>query len=435
MINGKKGTYGELSGVVSDKCDGAKLAACLKDELVQVLIISTDLGANQSVPQITSAVRSFLSNGRAVIYVHYYQTNNDLTRGLFDLFGVGIASGNGGLKSGIKNANLTAAQAAANATLPSIGNMEAVHSYLSGLAGRNNASTLFAKPGRWIQKAELLVAELDKSSATLLNGTVIGTPGSWNNGGLDRTKCFDGNISTAFDGPTANGVWCGLDFGSAMDIIRLRFYPRAASQLGLDRATGGKFQVSSTADFSSDVVTLYTIPSSPSAAWYEVGFSQIRRRYARFLSPNDGYGNIAEIEFYGADPRATLTSKTRTTTTSRTQRTRSTTSTYTSSTTMAAEGDCACVGPVNFGKYLGGYCCSQSRFPTLAQAIGYATINDCGVGMCGGITKESNGDYTFRKSTSLGASSDETSWLFVGTSNQCNCLPYDDTRPPTTTVS
>src|SRR5436190_3844463 len=34
-----------------------------------------------------------------------------------------------------------------------------------------------------------------------LSGTIIGTAGSWNNGGNTKEKAMDGNLSTFFDGP------------------------------------------------------------------------------------------------------------------------------------------------------------------------------------------------------------------------------------------
>lgn len=127
-------------------------------------------------------------------------------------------------------------------------------------------------------------------------GTVIGTLGTYG-GGLDRTKCYDGDTSTAFDAASSNGVWCGLDFGTKKSVYVIKFHPRA-NQLG--RMLGGKFQVSSTADFSSDVETLYSVDSTPSLQWYTVVAKMATTyQYARYLSPNGGWGNIAEVEFWG----------------------------------------------------------------------------------------------------------------------------------------
>src|SRR2546425_12254945 len=38
-----------------------------------------------------------------------------------------------------------------------------------------------------------------------LSGTIIGTSGSWNNGGNTKEKAMDGDLATFFDAPTNNG--------------------------------------------------------------------------------------------------------------------------------------------------------------------------------------------------------------------------------------
>lgn len=44
-----------------------------------------------------------------------------------------------------------------------------------------------------------------------VRGVGFGTPGSWNNNGNTFSKALDGNVGTRFDGPTANGVYVGVD--------------------------------------------------------------------------------------------------------------------------------------------------------------------------------------------------------------------------------
>jgi endoglucanase len=138
-------------------------------------------------------------------------------------------------------------------------------------------------------------------SSTLLTGTVIGTSGSWGGGSNTVDKVFDGNLGTFFDAPVGDGTWAGLDFGSgnAKILTEVRFAPRSAEFAG--RMVGAIIQGSSSADFSSGVVNLHTIASAPAAG---VLTSQsisnaTAFRYARILLPNAGYGNVAELEFYG----------------------------------------------------------------------------------------------------------------------------------------
>ena len=62
-----------------------------------------------------------------------------------------------------------------------------------------------------------------------------------------------GNLSTYFDGSTANGNWVGLDLGSSKSISEFTFAPRSGYA---SRMVGGEFQVSTTANFSSGVTTV-----------------------------------------------------------------------------------------------------------------------------------------------------------------------------------
>ena len=132
-----------------------------------------------------------------------------------------------------------------------------------------------------------------------LTGTIIGTAGSWNNSGNTIAKVFDNNLSTFFDGPTGNGCWVGLDFGAGVSnvITQINYCPRSGYE---SRMVGGIFQGANQASFS-DAVTLGTVGTQPPSG----GFTSMTVtdatafRYVRYLSPDGGYGNVAELEFYG----------------------------------------------------------------------------------------------------------------------------------------
>jgi endoglucanase len=132
-----------------------------------------------------------------------------------------------------------------------------------------------------------------------LTGTIIGTPGSWGNSGNTITNVFDNNLSTFFDAPSGNGDWVGLDFGAGVSniITQIKYCPRS----GFDsRMVGGIFQGANQANFS-DAVTLFAITTQPAAgAFTSVSITNaIAFRDIRFLSPDGGFGNVAELEFYG----------------------------------------------------------------------------------------------------------------------------------------
>jgi uncharacterized delta-60 repeat protein len=132
---------------------------------------------------------------------------------------------------------------------------------------------------------------------TKLTGTTIGTAGSYGNSGNTIAKAVDGNLSTFFDGPVANGDWVGLDLGSSKTIGQISFAPRSGFA---SRMVGGEFQISTTANFTSGVTTIYTITTAPvTGSLTTITLSSpVTARYVRYLSPNGGYGDVAEISFY-----------------------------------------------------------------------------------------------------------------------------------------
>ncbi|MBC7623749.1 MAG: discoidin domain-containing protein, partial [Aeromicrobium sp.] len=134
------------------------------------------------------------------------------------------------------------------------------------------------------------------ATSAKLTGTVIGTTGSWSGTTSDdKSKAFDGSLSTFFDAPTSVG-WAGLDFGSNKTLSQVKYAPRSG---WASRMTGGKIQGSTTADFSSGVTDLFTISGTPTVGVLTSQTISGSYRYVRYLSPTGGYGNIAELEFWG----------------------------------------------------------------------------------------------------------------------------------------
>lgn len=137
------------------------------------------------------------------------------------------------------------------------------------------------------------------ASFTKLSGKIIGTTGSFKDGPTTIAQAFDGNINTAVDAAASTGgddCWLGLDLGTPRPITRIRFYPRLN---WVSRMAGGKFQGSSTPDFAAPV-DLYTLDDAPTnGQWTEITdlASAQPFRYVRYLSPEDGWNNIAELEF------------------------------------------------------------------------------------------------------------------------------------------
>ncbi len=130
-----------------------------------------------------------------------------------------------------------------------------------------------------------------------LTGTVIGTAGSWANDGNTIAKVFDGNLSTYFDAPDGNLTdWAGLDLGATHNITTIEFAPRSGYEY---RMVGGQFQVSNSANFSTGVVTVFTISAQPVAGQLtSISVSAPGYRYIRYVGGNS-WVNIAEMEVFG----------------------------------------------------------------------------------------------------------------------------------------
>jgi hypothetical protein len=131
------------------------------------------------------------------------------------------------------------------------------------------------------------------ASGTKVTGTPMGTAGSWGNSGNDLWCALDGNLNSFFDAPTSQ-AWVGYDLGSAKTISSVRYAPRS-NQPG--RMVGGVFQGSNDA---SNWSTLATVTSTPAVGAYStLNVSNTSAfRYVRYLSPDGGYGNVADVEFY-----------------------------------------------------------------------------------------------------------------------------------------
>jgi hypothetical protein len=129
-----------------------------------------------------------------------------------------------------------------------------------------------------------------------LSGRAIGTaPASRT---TSASTLSDGLTTTYYESSVANGSWTGMDLGSPRRITEILFAPRPRFEM---RLRGGKFQASSTANFSSDLVDLYTIRTAPgSAAVIATPVTTAKAyRYVRYLSPNGSFGTIAEASFIG----------------------------------------------------------------------------------------------------------------------------------------
>jgi hypothetical protein len=136
-----------------------------------------------------------------------------------------------------------------------------------------------------------------------LNGTIIGTSGSWSNDGNTIAMVFDGNLNTFFDGPDATGDWVGLDFGLGVSNVigQINYWPRDGFS---QRMTGGIFQGANNASFT-EPVTLFTITIAPPEGGIvtpQTITNTTAFRFVRYYGPANGNCNVAELQFFAPNP-------------------------------------------------------------------------------------------------------------------------------------
>lgn len=175
----------------------------------------------------------------------------------------------------------------------------------SGLSEATYSYTVSAvvasEEGEQSETATVEIVNIEK-----LTGTVIGTTGSWNNNSATtRTAVFDGNLATYFDASQSNGAWVGLDLGASNEamVTEIRFCPRKGY---VSRMNGGRFQGAATRAFTN-AVTLYTITEDPTdATLSSVAIDNSTAfRYLRYIGPDGGNCNVAEVQFFGRKASAT----------------------------------------------------------------------------------------------------------------------------------
>jgi hypothetical protein len=108
---------------------------------------------------------------------------------------------------------------------------------------------------------------------------------------------FDGNTNTYWDSPNSNGNWVQENLGFAQTISEIAYAPRAGFEY---RMVGGIFETSNDPTFTTGVVTLYTITSTPSDGLTTQAVSAGGAyQYVRYVAPSGSYGNIAGMQVFG----------------------------------------------------------------------------------------------------------------------------------------
>ncbi len=154
------------------------------------------------------------------------------------------------------------------------------------------ASTLDSAP------SGALAVTTPAATPTQLTGTPsASTTGSYANDGDTYIDAFDGNTNTFFDSPNASGNWIQLNLGAQHTITSIAYAPRAGFEY---RMLGGYFEASNDPTFSTGVVTLYTITTTPPDGLTTQTITVPGTyQYVRYIPPAGSYGNIAEMQVFG----------------------------------------------------------------------------------------------------------------------------------------
>ncbi|HEY3633373.1 MAG TPA: family 20 glycosylhydrolase, partial [Jatrophihabitantaceae bacterium] len=142
------------------------------------------------------------------------------------------------------------------------------------------------------------VPESGDPDAVALHGTPYGSSPPFDPSN-SYDKADDGDVTTFFDYSQPDGGYTGIDLGagSAATVTKIRFVPRA-NQPG--RMTGGHFQ-GCTDGPASGCHDLATVAWSPTYDWHQLTVTDpARYRWLRYVSPDNGFGNVAEIQYYTA---------------------------------------------------------------------------------------------------------------------------------------
>jgi hypothetical protein len=128
--------------------------------------------------------------------------------------------------------------------------------------------------------------------------TSASTTATWANSTTSTySAVFDNNTNTFWDSAVANGNWVQEGFSAPATITSIAYAPRAGFEY---RMVGGIFEASNDPTFSTGVVTLYTITSTPSDGFTTQAISVTGTyQYIRYVAPSGSYGNIADMRIYG----------------------------------------------------------------------------------------------------------------------------------------
>jgi hypothetical protein len=120
--------------------------------------------------------------------------------------------------------------------------------------------------------------------------------GTYGNSGNTADKVYDGDITSFYDASVPTGAFSGIDVGAGnvATVTAIFYYARSG---WASRMIGGEFQGSND---QVTYTTLATVATASDTAWTTIMVSGAAPyRYLRYLSPTNGWCNVAEVQFHG----------------------------------------------------------------------------------------------------------------------------------------
>lgn len=145
----------------------------------------------------------------------------------------------------------------------------------------------------------MLMAVIAVSSNIYAQKKLTGTTIYGGSVSTQKDYAFDGNLDTYFATNDTEWSWVGLDLGSPHIILKIGFAPREVDY-GPERMVLGVFEGANSPDFM-DAIPLFLIRKEPKRG--EITYTEVNVsrgvRYVRYVTPDGGKCNIAEMELYG----------------------------------------------------------------------------------------------------------------------------------------
>lgn len=133
----------------------------------------------------------------------------------------------------------------------------------------------------------------------ILTGTPYGSGPAGGSSDPMYAKAFDHDPATFFDCPEPNGGYAGIKLERPAQVIKVRILPRSQDRTHLARMVGGKLQ-GCTDGPDKGCVDLATVTwRPPGYDWLQIPIHDTGSyRWLRYLSPDGGHANVAEVEFH-----------------------------------------------------------------------------------------------------------------------------------------